>query len=242
MFGKSLFCLKFQRLNWSIIIFCFNERDNVLKVIDSAHKFLSKAKQSELIIVDDGSTDGSLEIINEASKSIDNVVLIQHGVNKGIGAALRSGYDTAKYDFVCAVPGDNQFDIDELYKVEYFSEKQFYSFYRTNMYKSWYRKVIHQLNKIFNKWLLGVIIKDVNWIKVYRKEHLEKVQYQLNSSIIESEICAKLNKLGVSAIELPSKYLPREYGVPKGGTWKTVKMAILETWDLYRVVKKFTVK
>jgi dolichol-phosphate mannosyltransferase len=228
-------------LNWSVIIFCYNERDNVAKVIEGVYEFLkvNNVAQYEVIVVDDGSTDGTKQEIEKFAQIKPNFFFVNHKENKGIGLALRSGYDKAKMEYICAVPGDNQFDVSELSKVKPFSNLTFYSFYRTNMYKSWYRKLIHLLNKAFNKFLLGMSIRDVNWIKVYRKEQLDSVSYQLESSIIESEICAKLYKMGVRPIEFPSKYLPRDYGYPKGGTWKTIKMAVWETLSLYKVVRNF---
>lgn len=228
-------------MNWTIIIFCYNEKDNLPKVLDGVLSFVSERhiQDYQILVVDDGSIDGSIELIQSKIKENNKVKLIAHKQNKGIGEALRTGYQNAQFEYVCAIPGDNQFDLAELLKVKPFGDQEFISFYRLNMYKSRYRKLIHQLNKLFNRWFLNLNIRDVNWIKVYKKTQLEIVNFELRSSIVESEICAKLLKLGYSSIELPSKYLPREYGTPKGGTWKTVKMAAQETWALYKGVKKF---
>ena len=238
----SLLCRYYKyNLNWSIIIFCFNEKENLPKVLEGVSSFVKEnyIKDYEVLIVDDGSTDGSLEFIQSKVNENNKLKLLSHKHNKGIGEALRTGYLNAQFEYICAIPGDNQFDVSELLNVKPFGDKEFVSFYRVSMYKSWYRKLIHLLNKLFNRWFLNLTIRDVNWIKVYKKNQLKTVDFELKSSIIESEICAKLSKLGVNPIELPSKYLPRAYGTPKGGTWKTVKMAIKETWALYKVVRKF---
>jgi len=237
------FAINIENLNWSIIIFCFNEKNNLSKVLEGVLDFVKnpRVQNYEILIVDDGSTDGSVELIKEKIEGENYAKLIAHNINRGIGEALRTGYFNAQYEYVCAVPGDHQFDIKELLQVNEFGDKEFVSFYRQNLYKSWYRKLIHWLNKLFNRWFLNLKIRDVNWIKVYKKQQLNAVKFELKSSIVESEICAKLAKLGVNPIELPSKYLPREHGTPKGGTWKTVKMAILETFELYKVVKRFKV-
>lgn len=228
-------------MDWSIVIFCYNEKENIPKVLNKVWKFVNAdiVKNYEVLIVDDGSTDGSLIAIADLIEGKPNFNLIAHKTNKGIGEALRTGYENAKFEYVCAIPGDNQFDVDELLNIKEFKDNEFVSFYRENLYKSWYRKLIHQLNKTFNKTFLNLYIRDVNWIKVYKINQLKATKFKLRSSIIESEICAKLSKMGYKHLELPSKYLPREYGKPKGGTWKTVKMAIKETWSLYKVVKKF---
>ena len=95
------------------------------------------------------------------------------------------------------------------------------------------------LNNIFNKYFLGIHLKDVNWIKVYSGEQLLNLNLQLNSSLIESEICAKLMKSGYQAIEISSEYHPRVGGASKGGSWKTVRKALNEMWCLYSEVKNF---
>jgi hypothetical protein len=82
-------------------------------------------------------------------------------------------------------------------------------------------------------------MNDVNWVKVYRLESLKQVEIVLNSSLIESEICAKLSRLNITPIELPSKYLDRRHGYPKGGNLKTLSKALIEILLLYYIIKKF---
>lgn len=85
-------------------------------------------------------------------------------------------------------------------------------------------------------------MRDVNWIKVYRKEHLDFTQPQLTSSIVESEICAKLIQSGVLPIEIPSVYHPRKTGQAKGGSWNTLRKVLSEMRALYNVTHNFRAK
>jgi glycosyltransferase involved in cell wall biosynthesis len=228
-------------LSYSIIIFCFNEQDTLEGVFQSALKFLQLLKVDfEIIIVNDGSTDNTLSICNKIQSQYSRVKIIHHKENLGIGLALSSGYNAANKEYVCAIPGDGQFDIDELKNVKHFDQNLYYSFYRPQTNYSFYRKCLTWLNRLFNQHILAVYLRDVNWIKVYRKEHLNLVKPELKSSLIESEICAKLYKQGILPIEIPSNYLPRTAGVSKGGSWKTLRKAIAETLKLWWVV--FTYK
>lgn len=226
---------------FSIIIFCFNESGNIQRVLTVALSFLElNIPDFELIVVDDGSDDGSADIIDSfASLNSQKVKAIRHLKNLGIGMALKSGYDAATGEYVCAIPGDGQFEISQLSIVKPFENEVYYSFYRTDNRYGAYRKLLTLFNKLFNRIFLGIKLKDVNWIKVYRKSQLNLVKAELNSSLIESEICAKLNILGSMPIEFPSVYLERESGKPKGGNWNTLKKAANEMWTLFWIVREF---
>ncbi|MDW8273872.1 MAG: glycosyltransferase family 2 protein, partial [Chitinophagales bacterium] len=128
--------------------------------------------EGEIIIVDDGSTDGTRDICNSLKKEYPNIKLITHAKNMGIGQALLSGYSAATQEYICAVPGDGQFNIQELSKIQPFGKDTFYSFYRPQTNYNLYRKLLTWLNRLFNQHILGLYLRDVNWVKVYRREHL----------------------------------------------------------------------
>jgi len=194
------------------------------------------AKHYEIIVVDDGSSDSTFSTCQAIATQNPSIKLIRHPQNLGIGMALRSGYQNASSEYVCAIPGDGQFNITELTQVRPFDNSIYYSFYRLETNYSWYRSILTWFNRFFNQHMLAIYLRDVNWIKVYRKEQLELVDPQLKSSLIESEICAKLYKLKILPIEIPSQYHLRAYGDSKGGNWNTLSKAALETIKLWWLV------
>jgi glycosyltransferase involved in cell wall biosynthesis len=223
----------------SIVIFCYNEAGNIGRVLDLCQRMLPEITSDfEIIVVDDGSSDSTAEEVRAFVGKSTAVRLIQHEVNKGIGHALRSGYDAATKEYICAIPGDNQFDLALLRSVKPFDDSTFYAFYRINTSYSSYRKMLTWANRLFNQHIIGIFLRDVNWVKVYRKSQLQRIQPRLTSSLVESEICAKLYRIGVRPIEMPTSYLRREFGTPKGGGWKTLRLAIRDmsrlVWEVYR--------
>ncbi len=233
--------------SWSIIIFCYNEKGNVAHVIRDCVSVIRAigSKEREIIIVDDGSTDGSVnEIENEIIKFPGEAFkLIKHSTNLGIGMALRSGYQNAVYENVCAVPADRQFNVTELLPFSEIEQETFVCFYRKeNQSYSLLRNILSLFNKQFNKLLLGISFKDINWVKIYKSASLKKLDLKLESSLIETEICAKLVAIGNRFMEMPSIYLPRNNGVSKGASWKIVRKAITEMLKVYFAVRVFKSK
>lgn len=224
----------------SIIIFCYNEGGTITAVVENAlHVCDALTSSYEVIVVDDGSTDNTAQSLKAAFQTNEKVKLLTHPVNQGIGMALRTGYKAAACEFVCAVPGDGQFELKELLQLTPFDNTVFYSFYRTKTDYNFYRAFLSWLNRLFNQHILGIFLRDVNWIKVYRREQLLLVKPELKSSLIESEICAKLYRCGIRPIEIPSSYNKRVYGVAKGGSWATLKKAVSEMVALCMSIWRF---
>lgn len=221
-------------MNWSIVIFAFNEGDSLAATIGRCAEFLSEhAKAYEMILVDDGSTDNTQEVCERLKREHHALRVLRQPKNMGIGHALRTGYANAGYEYVCAIPGDGQFNPSELAAVPAFGPMEFYSFFRRDQNYTPYRQLLSNMNRWLNRLFLGLRMRDVNWIKVYRSEQLTMAAPKLTSSVIESEICGRLAKAGIRPVELPSIYYTREHGEAKGGRWKTVRQVLLETPRLY---------
>lgn len=239
------YLLELQRKNivkinqLSIFIFSFNETKNIKRVVESVSDFLEKnVIDSELIIINDGSTDNTEQVLKELMKT-KAFRLINHETNLGIGQALRSGYQESTKKFVVAIPGDGQFDVNELLLIQNWNSDSFYSFYRNEKKYGFHRSFLTWFNKVLIKNVLHNNLKDVNWIKVYSKKQLDFAAPVLKSSLIESEISSKLIKAGYQYVEIPSNYLPRVSGKSKGGNLYTVSKALKEMLKLIYIVKKF---
>ena len=214
-------------------------------VIESVERLFAEMPcgDNEIIIVDDGSTDNCGDIVRKAAQAFSNIKTVYHSKNLGIGRALRSGYAAVQYENVSAVPGDGQFNVAELIPYAYLPQKTFVSFYRKeNTIYSHGRNLLSFVNRKLNANLLGLRLRDVNWVKVYKRAELEKLDVRMKSSLVESEICAKLLLRKNKMIESESVYHPRRAGQSKGASFPVVLQAALETLKLVCVVNLFRAK
>ncbi|HMS66451.1 MAG TPA: glycosyltransferase family 2 protein [Ignavibacteria bacterium] len=228
--------------SWSIIIFGYNEEKTIANEIYKVNNFFieNNISRSEIVIVDDGSTDNSEQIIRGILKSNKNINYIRHKKNLGIGPALLSGYNNARHENLAAIPADGQFDINELTPFINFPEKHFVSFYRKEMNEySLYRKIVTFLNKSFNQYLLNLNVKDINWVKAYKNNELKEIELELQSSLVASEICAKFYIKGYKSLEALSVYHDRTAGIARGASFKTISKAMMDLSKLFVIVRKF---
>ena len=108
--------------NLSIFLPAFNEENNLTKVIDNVLSGASQyAENWEIIIVDDGSTDGTRQIAESLAEKDKRIKVISHNINKGYGSSLKTGFYNAKYSWIAFIDSDGQFDFMEIGK---FIEKQ----------------------------------------------------------------------------------------------------------------------
>ena len=232
-----------KKQSWSIIILCYNEEDSIGQVTDNALHILKEISNGdfEIILVNDGSTDGSEENISQLKKTYPvHIRVITHPENRGIGQGLRSGYFAASKENVVFIPGDAQYNVTELIPYATFGDDRFICFYRVeNTHYSLFRNGLSLFNKICNALFLDLRLKDINWVKIYKRKYLHLLNLKTTSSLIESEICAKLISIGMKPVEAESKYLKRAHGKSKGASIKIMLAALSDLFKLLIVVNYF---
>ena len=217
---------------------CFNEFGSLEDTLTKVYIFLNKNSINfEIFVVEDGSTDGTKELCEKLLLKFDWLKVIFHEKNKGIGETLRSIHSNASKKWVVNVPADGQFDMNDLIGIS-LSEFQFVAFYRhENLVYNTKRNFLTWINKAILRYVIGINVIDVNWVKVYPAIFFHNNKVILKSSLVESEIVFKLLKANYKIVELPSKYLPREKGNSKGASFNVIKKAFNDMFKLILVTR-----
>lgn len=213
----------------SVIIPCYNEEHTILKVIKSVHESLNRYEY-EIILVDDGSTDNTKEILEEYSRSDEKVEVIYHDINSGKGASLRTGFKAAIGDVVIIQDADLEYDPSEYSKLfKPIQDGKADVVYGSRFKSGDAMRVLYFWHKMGNLFLTGFsnMLTNLNLTdmescyKVFRKEVLDQITIEENRFGFEPEITAKISKIRprIRIYEVGISYHGRTYEEGKKITW-----------------------
>lgn len=222
-------------LKLSVIIPCYNERPTVATVIERVR---AVGLAHEIIVVDDGSTDGSREVLAQIDPR-DDLKIILHDHNQGKGAAVRTGFKAATGDVLLIQDADLEYDPREypilLRPIEEGISKVVYG----SRFLGGPRKAMFFWNMVANRTLTFVtnilynaILSDMETCyKVFRAEVVREIPLRSRRFDFEPEITAKVLKRGYRIYEVPISYNGREWEEGKKITWKD---GVIAMWTLFR--------
>lgn len=226
----------------SIFFPLWNEEKNVKPIVEKAIPIANHyAKEWEIIIVNDGSSDKTLQNAEEIAKIDSRIRIVSHYPNRGYGAALREGFTQSRYEYIVFTDGDGQFDFFEVSKfVEKIESVDIVIGYRKrrrdrNIIK---RLLLMNLLKIWDYVLFGFRFKDIDCgFKMFKKEALEKLgPLRSEGAMITTEILAKAKMKQLKIAEVGVEHYPRQHGEQSGANIRVIIRAILESlilsWDL----------
>lgn len=216
----------------SVIIPVYNEAKTVSEVIKKVEAV--NIDDKEIIAVDDGSTDGSLDILNDIA-SEGRIKLIKHDKNSGKGAAIKTGLKAVTGDVIIIQDADLETDPQDYYKLIkpiINGETKAVFGYRTSKKPAsvywWGGKLVSFITRI----LYGGSVKDVNnGYKVMTRDLWQSLNLQSDRFQICEEIAAKLLKMREKIIQVPTQYFPR---TKKEGKKLGFKDGLISIWTLLK--------
>jgi glycosyltransferase involved in cell wall biosynthesis len=226
----------------SIIIPVFNEQKTVKDLISAVKKQkLPQGLEKEIIVVDDGSTDKTRELL----KKLKGIKLYVHKINKGKGSAAKSGFENAKGDIYLIQDADLEYDpkyYPKLLKpilqgkanVVYGSRLKDYPLRIAGSKRT--PLISHYLGNKFLTFLTNLLygesVTDMETCyKVFKKEVVKDMEINARRFDLEPEITAKILKRGYKIHEVPIKVKPRGYDEGKKISWKDGFVAV---WTLLK--------
>ena len=207
-----------EKLRLSVIIPCYNEVKTISNVIE---RVKSCGLNTEIIIVDDGSTDGTRELLKkELSKKVD--IVLFHKKNKGKGAALRNGFKAATGDLVIVQDADLEYDpqdfndlikpfiegeadADVVYGSRYMRGERFRV---DGFYHEFGNRLLTLVSNIFT----DLSLTDMETCyKMFKREVIQSIPLRENRFGFEPEVTSKITKRRLRIYEIPISYHPRTF-------------------------------
>lgn len=200
----------------SIFFPSFNDAQILPSLVNSAYK-AAKAitRDFEIIIVNDGSSDHTAEVVRSLQHHYRPIRLITHPTNLGYGAALISGFTAAKKEWVFYTDGDGQYDPSELLLLvkRATTGLDVVNGYKRQRHDPWYRIAIGALYNWFVHVFYRPPIRDIDCdFRLIRRTLLRRIHLTSQSGAICLELITKLHSVGARFAEIPVHHYPRRFG------------------------------
>lgn len=233
----------------SIIVPLYNEEENVLfyptKLFPVAESIIKRFNDvCEFVLVDDGSRDATLQRLYELQKSNRNVFVFHHGVNKGVGAAIKTGLAHSKGKLVIMMDSDLTYrpeDIEKLLlaykdtKADCVSGSPYRGKDLTSEVSSPFRLFMSGSVNTLYRFLLKSDITCVSGIfRLYEKAVLDELVLESNNFEICAEIISKLILKGRHVTEIGVKVHVREFGESKLNIKKEIINNLKILWKIFK--------
>jgi glycosyltransferase involved in cell wall biosynthesis len=222
-----------------------NEAENIeLLVVEALAELPRLARTFEIICVDDGSTDGTAALADDLAANHPGIVrAVHHPVNRGYGAALRSGLAASRYPLVCFTDGDRQFRVADLsLLLDRLARPpgrggdrtpDVVAGYRQRRADATVRLVYARIYRLCLRLFFGLDVRDVDCAcKLFRREALEDIRLVSGGAFLSAELLIKLQARGYRIVEVGVPHYPRTAGRASGANPRVILRAVRDFWRL----------
>jgi len=205
---------KKNKPNVSFYIPVYNDQKTIEIVVDKALKLLKKvANLYEILIIDDYSSDNSRIIIKKLMQKNKNIRAIFNPKNLGYGAVMKIAIRDSKFDIVCTVDGDDEYDISDIEKMLKIS--QYYGLIICFRYKRMYSSTRIFISHIYNillRFHFSIKYRDINTgIRLFKKSAIKDIKLTTNSPFTPAELVIKSYFSGLPVGELGIQTFPNSF-------------------------------
>lgn len=225
----------------SAVMPAFNEEANLEQSVGRMARALeTNARGFEIIVVDDGSRDGSAALLERLKGAHPNLRVVRHPVNRGYGAALRSGFDAARFGWIFLMDADNQFDPAEVeLLLARSADADIVAGYRKHRRDPLLRRLNAWAFFTMVRLLFGRLVRDVNCaFKLMRRDLIIQLALHSEGALINTEILVLARLLRARVVEVPVDHYPRVAGRQTGAKLAVVLKAFRELFAFRAEMRK----
>jgi dolichol-phosphate mannosyltransferase len=207
-----------SRPHLSLVMPAYNEEDGIHAAIAEARDALTSLDYHfEILVVDDGSSDRTAEIVEQATTIWPGVRLLRHPENRGYGAALRTGFEAARLDLIAFTDADGQFDLEDVERLVDRTDRYPIAVgFRIDRQDSRRRRFFSWGYNKLVRFLLGTGVRDCDCaFKVFRREVLAYLLPESTGFLVNAEMLCRARRLGAAVAEVGVRHRPRRHGSSK---------------------------
>lgn len=221
----------------SVFLPAYNDEGTIAGLVGDALAVLpALADDYEVVVVNDGSTDGTAAVLEELAGREPRLRVVHHPANRGYGAALRTGFASATKELVFYTDGDGQYDVRELTKLRplLVGGVDIVNGYKIKRADGWQRKALGAVYNRLAHLLFSIPIRDVDCdFRLLRRRAFEGVELFSSSGSICVEMVHKLHRAGRVFAEAPVNHYPRAHGRSQFLTASRVARTALDLLSLW---------
>ena len=205
---------------------CYNDANTIGDLVKQADRVLGELTDDyEIIVVNDGSRDESASVLAALAKQVPRLRVVHHLINRGYGAALRSGFEHATKDLVFYTDGDGQYDVNEISILLMLltDDTHFVNGMKMTRQDPPHRVFIGNLHRFVTRWSFWLPINDVDCdFRLIRRSILDKIRLSSSSGSICVELVKQAQRAGAQFREVSIHHYARRSGVSEFFTPKRI--------------------
>jgi glycosyltransferase involved in cell wall biosynthesis len=215
----------------TIIIPAYNEEDHIAVELLKVKQLLDTLDDLSwtVLVVNDGSKDQTGSIVNNISQTDSRIVLIDHSINQGVGAAFYTGLTNVKTEWVFLHPADGQFDICELPNfIALMGKADIMVGYKHEGHKVFHRKILTSINLGLTNLLFQLYLRNVTWVTMYRMSFIDTHILKMRSPVIFTEVLVRAKQKNAEFVEVLTNVWDRQGGKPTAARIMQVAKSVIE--------------